>query len=104
MGEFLIKLGKDVTVQVLSGTQPKHIKSTIMQHLLFDKENLCSIKLSSNQPNITYATHKIVGDLSNFRNVDFLIPNEYPDGFLLPKAVVFHDDVDEATAAAFYND
>ena len=104
LGEFLISLGKNVVVQALSGTQPQHIKTVIMKHLRFNEEKLCSIKLSSNRPTIIYATHQIVGELSNFRNLDFLIPDEYPDGLQLPKTIIFHDSVDEAAAAAFYND
>ena len=104
LGEFLIKLGKDVCVQGLSGMQPLHIKQVISNHLLFDEKNLCSIKLSSNRPNTMYVTHKIVGNLSNFRNLDFLIADNCPDGIRLTRTLVFHDDSNEAAAAAFYND
>ena len=52
LGKFRIKLGKGVVFQALSGTQPAHIKQTIISRLLFDEKNLCSIKLSSNQPNM----------------------------------------------------
>ena len=58
LGEFRIKLGKGITVHVApSGTQPEHIKKSIFKCLLFDELNLCSVKLTSNRPNITYATH-----------------------------------------------
>lgn len=104
LGEFRIKLSKKVTVQALSGTQPPHIKKAIIKSLLFDESNLCSVKLSSNQPNIVYATHQIVNELSDFRNLNFLIPAPYPPDFRIPKTLVFHDDSDEAAAAALYND
>jgi superfamily II DNA helicase RecQ len=102
LGEFRIKLGKGVVFQALSGTQPPHIKKTIIDRLLFDEKNLCNIKRSSNRPNMGYATHAIVGNLSDFRNLDFLVPEPYPDDFLLPKTLVFHDNVNECTAAAVY--
>ena len=102
LGEFRIKLGKSVVFQALSGTQPPHIKKTIIDRLLFDEKNLCSIKLSSNRPNMAYATHAIVGNLSDFRNLDFLVPDPYPDDFRLPKTLVFHDNRNECTAAAVY--
>ena len=102
LGEFCIKLGKGVVFQALSGTQPAHIKKTIINRLLFDEKNLCSIKLSSNQPNMGYATHAIVGNLSDFRNLDFLVPDPYPDNFQLSKTLVFHDNLDECTAAVVY--
>ena len=102
LGEFRIKLGKGVVFQALSGTQPAHIKKAIIDQLLFDENTLCSIKLSSNRPNMGYATHAIVGNLSDFRNLDFLVPDPYPDEFRLPKTLVFHDNVNECTAAAVY--
>ena len=43
LGEFCIKLGKDIPVQGLSGTQPPHIKQVIITHLRFDESRLCSI-------------------------------------------------------------
>ena len=102
LGELRVKLSKSVVFQALSGTQPKHIKKTIIEHLLLDEENLCHIKLSSNRPNTVYATHPIVGELSDFRNLDFLVPEPYPADFQLPKTLVFHDNIEECAAAASY--
>lgn len=103
LGEFRIKLDKDLRVMALSGTQPPHIKKKIKESLLFKDETLFSIELSSNRPNIIYATHPIVNNLSDFRNLDFLVPDPYPSGFKFPKTLVFHDSTDEAAAAAVYN-
>ena len=102
LGEFRIKLGKTVVFQALSGTQPDHIKKKIIEHLLFNEKTLSSIKLSLNRPNMAYAIHPIVGMLSDFRNLDFLVPDPYPNGFQLPKTLVFHDNVDQCTAAVVY--
>jgi hypothetical protein len=83
LGELRIKLGNDITVQSLSGTEPEHIKKAIIKCLpvLFDESNLCSIKLTSNRLGPTHATHQIVNELSDFRNLDFLITSPYPAGF-----------------------
>jgi len=102
LGELRVKLGKGVVFQVLSGTQPRHFKKSIIEHLLFDEENICHIKLSSNRPNMVYATHPIIGSLSDFRNLDFLVPEHYPADLQLPKTLVFHDNIDECAAAAAY--
>jgi len=102
LAEFRIKLPKKVVFQALSGTQPEHIKKKIKEDLLFKGEKLCSIKLSSNRPNMAYATHPIVGTLSDFRNLDFLVPDLYPVDFRLPKTLVFHDNLEQCTAAAVY--
>ncbi|KAH9011631.1 II DNA helicase [Lactarius pseudohatsudake] len=103
IGEFRIKIGNQVPVQALSGTQPPHIKAAIIKNLLFDESQLCSVKLTSNRPNIVYATHPIVGKLSDFRNLDFLVPQPYHTGWSLPKTVVFHDSVEQAAEAALYH-
>lgn len=90
-------------VQALSGTQPLHIKAAIIKSLLFDELQLCSIKLTSNLPNIVYATHSIVGKLLDFCNLDFVVFHPYPDDWSLPKTVVFHDSVEQASEAALYS-
>ncbi|KAF8272466.1 hypothetical protein EI94DRAFT_1796088 [Lactarius quietus] len=82
---------------------PPHIKVAIIENLLFDESRLCAIKLTSNRPNIVYATHPIVGELSDFRNLDFVVPRPYPAGWHLPKTVVFHDNVMQAAEAALYH-
>ena len=51
---------------------------------------------------MVYATHTIVGNLSDFRNLDFLVPDPYPDDFQLPKTLVFHDNLNKCTATAVY--
>ncbi|KAN0135294.1 hypothetical protein V8E53_006859 [Lactarius tabidus] len=71
----------------LSGTQPPHIKAAIIKNLLFEESELCTIKLTSNRPNIVYATHPVVGKLLDFCNLDFLVPCPYPAGWILPKTV-----------------
>ena len=103
LGEFRIKIGSEVPLQALSGTQPPHIKAAIVKNLLFEESELHAIKLTSNRPNIVYATHPIVGELSDFRNLDFLVPRPYPPGWILPKAVVFHDNLKQAAEAALYH-
>ncbi|KAH9160732.1 II DNA helicase [Lactarius sanguifluus] len=103
LGEFRIKIGKQVPMQALSGTQPPHIKAAIIKSLLFDESRLCSIELTSNRPNTVYATHPIIGELSDFRNLDFVIPAPYPISWKLPKTLVFHDNVTQAGEAAMYH-
>jgi hypothetical protein len=42
LGEFRVKLGKDVVFQTLSGTQPKHIKKKLL--------NTCSLMKKTSVP------------------------------------------------------
>jgi hypothetical protein len=82
--------------QLMSDTQSPDIEKTS------NDAPLCSIKLSRNLPHTAYATHPIVGELTDFGNLDFLIPSPYPEGYLLPKTLVFHDSIDGAKEAAHY--
>jgi superfamily II DNA helicase RecQ len=103
LGELRLVLPKGTPVQALSGTFPPHIVNCIKEQLLFQSDNDVMINLTSNRPNITYAVHPIVGSLSNFQNLQFLIPEHGGHPFDLkriPKTVVFHDNLQEAANAA----
>ncbi|KAJ7201843.1 P-loop containing nucleoside triphosphate hydrolase protein, partial [Mycena pura] len=97
LNELRIRLPKGTPIQVLSATYPPHIKSAHAYH----RKNYLSLKLSSNRPNIIYAMHRIVGSLSNFRNLDFLISTPF---MKLLKVVVFHDDTQQCADTAIYQD
>ncbi|SJL07927.1 uncharacterized protein ARMOST_11285 [Armillaria ostoyae] len=102
LGALRIKLSSSVPFQALSGTQPPHIKETIVSSLGLKRSNLFSIKLSSNRSNIIYATRPVTGSRNDFRNLAFLIP---VDGSRpTRKALVFHDVADETSLAADYLD
>ncbi|KAJ3536083.1 hypothetical protein NMY22_g6193 [Coprinellus aureogranulatus] len=100
LGGVRITIGRRTPVLAMSGTQPPHIKKHIISSLLMNVERLLHIKLSSNRPNLVYATHQIVGSRSDLRNLAFLVPVDH-DG-PLERAIVFHDDSKEAAAAAMY--
>jgi superfamily II DNA helicase RecQ len=101
LNELRIRLPKGVPIQALSATYPPHIKAAVLTHLNFDPTTCVSLKLSSNRPNIIYATHRIVGSLSDFRNLDFLVSIPF---IRLLKVVVFHDDTQQCADAAIYTD
>ncbi|KAF8991813.1 P-loop containing nucleoside triphosphate hydrolase protein, partial [Hymenopellis radicata] len=100
IGHFRLKLGSLVPFQALSGTQPPHIKKTIIESLNM-KEDMVSIKLSSNRPNVVYASHPIVGSRNDLRNLDFLIG----DSGAAPskKILIFHDNSEETVRAAAHS-
>jgi superfamily II DNA helicase RecQ len=102
LGQLRLALAKDTPCQALSGTFPDHIIKCVVDKLLFPSDYV-TISLTSNRPNITYATHPISGSLNNFGNLQFLIPdtqNEAFDIHLIPKTLIFHDDREEAANAA----
>ncbi|KAJ7893310.1 P-loop containing nucleoside triphosphate hydrolase protein [Mycena olivaceomarginata] len=101
LNEFRLRLPKGVPFQALSGTLPPHIKTAVVDHLNFNPTKFLSLKLCSNRPNIIYATHRIVGSLSDFHNLNFHVSNPFT---FVRKVVVFHDDTHQCTDAASYVD
>ena len=102
LGELRLVLAKDTPFQALSGTFPKHIVDCVINKLQFPSSYV-TVTLTSNQPNITYATYPLSGPLSNYQNLQFLIPNTGNQPFdihLIPKMLIFHDDREEAAGAA----
>jgi superfamily II DNA helicase RecQ len=104
LGELRLWLPKNTPFQALSGTLPGHIVRCILDKLLFQSDYI-RIQLTLNRPNITYAACLITGALSNFRNLQFLIPEHADDPFdpkVIPKTVIFHDNLQEAANVAKY--
>ncbi|KAJ6468883.1 P-loop containing nucleoside triphosphate hydrolase protein [Mycena sanguinolenta] len=101
LNELALRLPKGPPIQALSGTLPPHINAAVIDHLNFDPAVFLSLKLSSNRPNIIYCTHRIVGSLSDFRNLDFLVSIPFTR---LLKVVIYHDDTQQSSDAASYTD
>ncbi|KAI0315752.1 P-loop containing nucleoside triphosphate hydrolase protein [Amylostereum chailletii] len=95
LGSLRVWLATGMPIQVLSGTLPPHIKHSVVNSLGL-RPNFTSIGMSSNSPNLIYATHPIIGSLNDFHNLDFLIPP--------PKLndVVFFDNISKASDAVTY--
>ncbi|KAJ7572263.1 P-loop containing nucleoside triphosphate hydrolase protein [Mycena floridula] len=92
LDRFRVRLRQNVPFQALSGTLPSHIKRIVISKLLMDESILLSIKLSSNRPNIVYALHPIVGSMTDYRNLAFLIPSDCTDLSQIERALFFVDD------------
>ncbi|KAJ7120720.1 P-loop containing nucleoside triphosphate hydrolase protein [Mycena crocata] len=101
VGELRLRLRKGTPIQGLSGTLPPHIKQVVIDHLNFDLSTYVSLKLSSNRPNTVYATHKIVGSLKDYRNLDFLLSAPFKPPL---KVLIFHDNTQQCADAARYQD
>ncbi|KAF8432233.1 P-loop containing nucleoside triphosphate hydrolase protein, partial [Boletus edulis BED1] len=103
LGELRVLLSKGTPFQVLSATLPPHILSAIMRELMISPNHV-TLQLSSNRPNITYATTPLIGSLRNYRNLNCLIPDDFQPPMDIPKTLVFHDSKQDATNAAMYTD
>ncbi|KAJ7827770.1 P-loop containing nucleoside triphosphate hydrolase protein [Mycena olivaceomarginata] len=92
LNKLRLQLPKGTPIQAHSGTLPPHIKSAVIENLNFNPSTFLSLKLSTNRPNIIYVTHRIVGSLSDFCNLDFLISNPFTH---IIKTVVYHDNTQQ---------
>ena len=103
LGSLRVFLSNGTPFQVLSAMLPHHILATVKQHLALSPNTL-ELCLSTNRPNITYATIPIVSSLRNFENLRFLIPLSFHPPMAIPKTLVFHDSKRDATDAAAFVD
>ncbi|KAJ8469602.1 hypothetical protein ONZ45_g16836 [Pleurotus djamor] len=89
---FRVLLPQKVPFLAMSGTLPPHIKSSVRAVL---RDNAVLIELTSNRPNIVYAARPILGAFTDWRNLNFVIPNDFnPDDFPRPKTIIFVDNTD----------
>lgn len=101
LSEVRAILSKTTSWQALSATMPSHIFKCVTEKL-FLASNRLVIRVSTNCPNIIYATHPLVGSINNFRNLDCLVPRPFHPPMRLQKVIVFHDNKTEANNAARY--
>ena len=99
--KILLKLPNGTTVHVLSATLPPHIIKVIEEKLFGSRERV-HIQLPLNQRNIVYTTRTIT-DLSEYKNLSFLIPcynpNFHPSGVI----VFFEISIQADDAVSFLN-
>lgn len=92
-------LAKGTSCQALSATLPPHILKVINDKLTLSS-NCHLIQTSINRPNIMYATHPLVGNINNFRNLDCIILQQFHPPMCLPKLLIVHDNKTEANNAS----
>lgn len=99
LDEVCTRLAKGTSCQALSATLPPHILKVIDDKLMLSS-NRRLIRTSINRPNITYATHPLVGNINNFHNLDCIIPQQFHPPMRLPKLLIVHDNKTEANNAS----
>jgi superfamily II DNA helicase RecQ len=103
LGDFRVLLPRGTPFQVLSATLPPHILAVVKRELNLAPDYL-HIQLSTNRPNITYGATSLTTSLSNFHNLNFLLPPHLHPPMQGPKTLIFHDSKLEATNAALHVD
>ncbi|KAJ7107878.1 P-loop containing nucleoside triphosphate hydrolase protein, partial [Mycena epipterygia] len=96
--QLRIRLGKTTAWAYLSATVPSHIFQHIRTSMNIGP-NPTIIQVSTNRPNLIYATHVLIGSRANLHNLDILIPSNFHPPMRLPRVVVFHGNKAETAAA-----
>jgi superfamily II DNA helicase RecQ len=90
LDSFRLLLPTTASVSALTATANSYVDSVITKKLNL-RPNTVNISGSLNRPNITYATLDIVDNLSNFNNLNFLVPATFHPPMLLQPTLVFFD-------------
>jgi superfamily II DNA helicase RecQ len=101
---FLIQLKPTIPTQVLSATIPPHIRQCIIASLGFDSDRMIDIRLTTNRPNTVYWTHPIRDSLTNFSNLDFLVPSGVTEEDVknMKPILIFYDSKSGSRELAHY--
>jgi superfamily II DNA helicase RecQ len=92
LGEIRAHLPVGTPVALFSATLPPHILAQCKESIHMKEDNTVSITLLTNRPNIMHAVIQMVGDISNFNNLRFLVPQPYhPPMAPLNKTLIFID-------------
>lgn len=93
LGERLrVHLPSTTPCAVYSASMPKRVMDVVMKTLRMDPTNTVTVELSTNRPNLVYATIPMIGTINNLSNLNFLAPQPFPANYILPLSVIFVDD------------
>ncbi|KAJ3476242.1 hypothetical protein NLI96_g11294 [Meripilus lineatus] len=91
---------RDVPYLVPSATLSGKLCGDVMGILEMDRRRTKFIQRSNDRPNIFIDVRKIVYSLSSFRDLLFLIPEDWKPSDGLPKFLIFFDNISESIAVA----
>lgn len=83
-------LPKETAWSYLSATVPPHIYNHIHTVMAIGPNPTTVIRVSTNRPNLIYATHILVGSRNNLRNLDLILPERLHPPMRIPRIVIFH--------------
>ena len=102
LDEWRVIIGTEIPFQVLSATLPPNILTIVKEKTLINSNHVF-IKISTNRPNITYATRSVNGrGINDLCNIDFVVPDRLDDASQLHKAIIFFDSKDQILAAFYH--
>ena len=101
LDSFRLLLPKSTSFSALSATITPYVERLLQKKLALRPNNI-TLRAGLNRPNISYASLDIVDTVSNFRNLDFLVPDLYHPPMILQKTMVFFDTQNMSRDASRY--
>jgi superfamily II DNA helicase RecQ len=101
LDKIIPKLPNETPVHVLSATLPPHV-IRVIEKKLFGSRERTRIQLPLNRGNIVYTT-RTIADLSEYKNLSFLIPHRNPDSRPSGIIIFFESSVRADDAASYLN-
>lgn len=83
-----------------SATLPAHVQKDVLNILKVLPDDVKHIHLSNDWPNVYLSVRMIQHSLTSYKDLDFLIPNNWEPGMDIPKFLVFFDNIEDAVKAA----
>jgi superfamily II DNA/RNA helicase len=100
-----VKLKRGTPVQTLSATLPPHIRQCVLDNMYRgDSSTVIDISRTLNRRNTMYCMRQLDGALTDFSNLDFLIPQNATEDDVksMKQVLIFYDDVSNAQPLADY--
>lgn len=101
LDKILPRLSAGTTIHILSATLPPHVIRVIEERLFGNRERVL-IQLPLNWQNIIYTT-RVVTDLSDYKNLSFLVPRYDPDSCPSGVIIFFESSIKAEDAASYLN-
>ncbi|KAJ7744501.1 P-loop containing nucleoside triphosphate hydrolase protein [Mycena maculata] len=95
-----VHLPSSAVCTAYSASMPNRVCNLLMKTLRMEPTKTVKLELSTNRPNLIYATIPMIGSINNFTNLHFLFRQPFPANYLLPKSMIFLDDKKKAAKLA----
>ncbi|KAI0682463.1 P-loop containing nucleoside triphosphate hydrolase protein [Cytidiella melzeri] len=98
-GRLQSLLVEEVPYIVVSATLPEKMLKDVMSTLKMEPEKTVKILRSNDHPNVYLSVCKICHSLKSYKDLHFLIPENWTPGVKLPKFLLFFDSIQESVDA-----
>ncbi|KAJ7078050.1 P-loop containing nucleoside triphosphate hydrolase protein [Mycena belliarum] len=103
VGRLRYLIPRDIPFVIVSATLPPAVLSDVMKTLQVSDKKVDIIRRSNDPPNIHLVVREMKYSMSSFKDLAFLIPDDWKPGDPLPpKFLIFFDSIADSVEAAKY--